>query len=187
MEPPIMGFIRDILSRLQTNGFPDAICAGGALRDIDNGRAGVVKDVDVVIFDRPGYLFDLKRAMAGFQHKVAVREEVANYLSFENVASVQEFWEDVGTIPVQIVVQKEYRSPLEILERHDFGICQVAFDGKGWWQTQAYFEDQRNKTFTLVRCRDERDYWRSVDRFRRLSAEKYKGWKLMYEGREVRA
>lgn len=177
MEPAILGFIRDILFRLQHEGFPEAICAGGAIRDIDNGMDDQVKDIDIVIFDRPGYLADLKAAMPGFQHRVAVIEEVANYLAFENVACVHEFTRD-GEVPVQIVVAKTKRSVLEILERHDFGICQIGFKGFGFICTGAYNQDKTNRTFTLVRCRDKADYCRSANRYARL-VKKYFGWSLV--------
>ena len=186
MAPPIVDFIRDVLSRLQANGFPEAICVGGAIRDLNNGKGDKIKDIDIVVFDRPGYLYDLKKAMAGFQHRVAVPEQVANYLSFENVASVQEFWEVAGTTPVQIIVQKYKRTPWEILERHDFGFCQIGWKGGDqlFVMTPAYWTDFKNETFTLVRCRDTKDYWRSVHRYQRL-VTKYPGWKMVYEGRVV--
>ncbi len=184
MEPLIQSFIRDILFRLQSNGFPEALCVGGAIRDLDNGMAHLIKDIDIVVFDRPGYLHTLKQAMVGFQYRLAVPEQVANYLAFENVACVHEFWEDVGTTPIQILVMKEKRTPLEILERHDFGLCQAAFNGEEFHFTPAYDTDRMNRTFTLVRCRDVKDYWRSVKRYQRLET-KYQGWPLMYEGRKV--
>jgi hypothetical protein len=184
MEPLIQSFIRDILFRLQTNGFPEAICVGGAIRDIDNNKPHLIKDIDVVIFDRPGYLRSLKLAMDGFQHRLAVPEQVANYLSFENVVCVHEFWEDAGTTPIQILVMKEKRTPLEILERHDFGLCQAGFNGTDFHFTEAYDRDRHDKTFTLVRCRDTKDYWRSVKRYQRLET-KYVGYPLVYQGRIV--
>lgn len=177
----LLSYCRTVLSSLHANGFPEAIVVGGAMRDLDNSRGDAVKDIDVVIFDRRGYLSALKKAMAGFQHRVAVTEQVANYLAFENVVSVHEFWEDEKSIPIQVVVAREKRTPLEILERHDFGLCQIGFDGTCMIRTDAYLVDQKNRTFTLVRCRDAADFWRSVGRYQRLEA-KYPGWKMDRNG-----
>ncbi len=173
----ILAFSRDVLARLHCHGFPEAIVAGGAIRDYDNGRGSEVKDVDVVIFDRPGYLSHLKRAMHGFAHRVAVAPEVANYLEFENVECVHEFLKE-GHPPIQVVVALVPRTALEILERHDFGICQVGFDGVQIIRTPQYVTDQVNKTFTLVRCRNEQDRERSAGRFARLVL-KYPGWRMV--------
>jgi hypothetical protein len=180
----LLAYCRSILVSLHAHGFPEAIVAGGAIRDVDNGREATVKDIDIVIFDRPGYLLDLKRAMFGFNHRVAVPDHVANYLAFENVACVHEFTDalDGSDVPVQIVVAKTHRTPQEILERHDFGLCQIGFDGQRILKTTAYIQDQANSVFTLVRCRDEKDYARSVGRHARLSLTKYSGWPLVFSG-----
>ncbi len=180
----ILSYCRSILSSLHAYGFPEALVAGGAIRDYDHDRPELVKDIDVVIFDRRGYLHGLKRALKGFQHRVAVDENVANYLEFENVACVHEFWEDVGSIPVQIVVARTRRTPMEILERHDFGLCQIGFDGQSILTTSAYQADKVAKRFTLVRCRDAKDFWRSVGRYRRLE-RKYPGYPMWHEGKSV--
>ncbi len=180
----LLSYCRTVVSSLQGYGFPEAIVVGGAIRDLDNRKAHLVKDIDVVIFDRPGYLKQLKRAMAGFQHKLAVSEQVANYLAFENVACVHEFWEDEKSIPVQVVVARTKRTAEEILERHDFGFCQIGFDGTEIIKTEAYKKDKKDHTFTLVRCRDAADFWRSAGRYQRL-AMKYPGWKMIHEGKVV--
>lgn len=166
----IIAFSGGILARLHPY-FPEAVVVGGAIRDYDNGKGDTVKDLDIVIFDRRGYLADLKKAMEGYQHRVAVPEMVANYLSFENVAVVHEFFWDHRSVPIQVIVMKEKRSLKEILERHDFGFCQIGYDGSGIIATQAYLKDKYDHTFTLVRCRDHKDYWRSMQRYQRISTK----------------
>ncbi len=178
----LLAYCRHILASLHAHGFPEAIIAGGAIRDLDNGMAEYVKDIDVVIFDRPNYLMDLKMAMRDFTHRVAVREEVANYLKFENVACVHEFKDGDSNIPVQVVVSREPRSAEEILRRHDFGICQIGFDGRLILKTNRYVDDKTNKQFTLVRCRDAEDLVRSQGRHARLTAVKYQWWPLVFDG-----
>jgi hypothetical protein len=181
----LLAYCRHILLSLHAHGFPEAIVAGGAIRDLDNGRADTVKDIDIVVFDRPNYLADLLMAMWDFKHKVAVREEVANYLAFENVCCVHEFT-DPYTFetppPVQVVVARHPRTALEILQRHDFGLCQIGYDGYSIIKTAAYEHDKLNGWFTLVRCRDAADYKRSHGRHARLSLTKYAGYPMRFDG-----
>jgi hypothetical protein len=179
----LLAYCRGVLSSLHAHGFPEAIVAGGAIRDWDNGREDTVKDIDIVVFDRLGYLGDLKQAMAGFTHRIAVPEHVANYLAFENVACVHEFIDETNPIPIQVVVAREPRTSLEILQRHDFGLCQIGFTGSQIISTDVYRADKAKREFTLVRCRDAKDYERSFGRHARLTLTKYPGWPLVFAGR----
>jgi hypothetical protein len=184
----VMDFIGDVLSRLHRNGFPEAIVAGGALRDYDNGLADQVKDIDVFVMDRPTYLNDLNAAFRDWKHRLSVPEHVAVYMDFEGVRVVQEFtcpyFIDTGRggiyspPPVQVIVMSRPVEPQATIERHDFGICQIGYDGKTVYTTEAYETDKRNQTFTLVRCRDDRDFLRSLKRFARLST-KYPQWDMV--------
>lgn len=193
----IMGFIGDVLARLHAAGFPEAIVAGGAIRDWDNNKADQIKDIDVFIQDRPTYLYDLNQALHGYTHRVMVPEHVAHYMDFEGVRMVHEYQapsvlvgpeiiDDNGMNlsqfeaypPVQIVVMGRPVLPESTIERHDFGICQIGYDGKRFFTTHHYDHDKMNKTFTLVRCRDGRDYARSLKRWARLS-QKFGGWTLV--------
>ncbi len=174
----IMSFIGDILSRLHAGGFPEAIVAGGALRDYRTGREHEVKDIDVFIEDKPLYLNQLNNAFAGWSHKLAVPERVAQYMQFEGVVCVQEYVSPTNAVPVQVIVMNRSVEPQSTIERHDFGACQVAFDGTRWYATEAFEKDLTDKTFTLVRCRDEKDRKRSLKRWERLS-NKFTDWRLV--------
>jgi hypothetical protein len=188
----IMSFIGDVLARLHAAGFPEAIVAGGAIRDWDNGKESEIKDIDVFVKDRPMYLYDLTRAFPepeGWQRRLMVPEHVAQYMQFEGVKVVQEF-QHPGYLdghlglklwvppPVQVIVMGRDVIPEATIERHDFGICQVAYDGKAFYTSHHYDEDKANHTFTLIRCRDGKDYARSMKRWGRLS-QKYTGWQLI--------
>lgn len=177
----VMPFFRDVIIRLKEGGFPEALVAGGCLRDWDNGHEAEVKDIDVFVKDRPGYLAALIDAMPGFSYRLAVPVHIAQYMQFEGVVAVHEF---VSTThpempPVQVCVMQANRStdPSVIIARHDFGICQIGYDGNGVYTTGEYDEDHANHTFTLVRCRDEKDFARSMKRWERL-CQKYTSWTL---------
>lgn len=177
----VIGLIDLVLSRLKEVGFKEALVAGGALRDIHNGHGHDVKDIDVFIKDRPIYLTMLITALHDFDYRLAVPMHVTQYMQFEGVVAVHEFIsrEHPELPPVQIVVMKENRStePSVIIARHDYGICQIGYDGQTLYRTPAYDLDQKNHTFTLVRCRDEKDHARSMKRWERLHL-KYPDWSL---------
>lgn len=174
----IMNFMAHTLLRLHAGGFPEAIAAGGAIRDWLNGREGSVKDVDIFIQDQPMYLANLKEALVGYVHvKVVVPERIAQYMQFEGVVCVHEFTSPLHPAPVQVIVMNRKVEPMFTIMRHDFGICQIGFDGETIYTTPEYDTDQKNKTFTLVRCRDKRDYDRSMHRWARLK-QRYPDWQL---------
>ena len=174
----IMNFIAHTLLRLNVGGFPEALAAGGALRDWLNGRAESVKDVDIFIQDQPMYLAKLCECLIGYTHrKVVVPRHVAQYMQFEGVVCVHEFVSPLHPAPVQVVVMNRKVEPVFTIQRHDFGICQIGFDGETIYTTPEYEKDQQNHTFTLVRCRDDRDLARSMQRWGRLK-ERYQDWTL---------
>ncbi len=178
MSISIMGHIKDLLTRLHKGGFPEAIVAGGVLRDWTTGKEREAKDIDVFVEDHPGYLHDLLETLTEFKCRLAVPERVAQYMQFENVNCVQEFTSAACPLPVQVIVMCTSVVPQKLIERHDFGACQIGYDGCLWYMTPAFQRDVCNQTFTLVRCRDAKDKARSLKRWERLST-KYQGWKLV--------
>src|SRR3546814_2316422 len=81
-----------------------------------------------------------------------------------------------GGLEVQIVPVTT--TPKGLLERLDFGICQIGFDGTDVIRTPAYVRDRDNQTFTLIRCDNADQKERSRQRFERLSV-KYPGWSFV--------
>jgi hypothetical protein len=156
--------------------FPGSMIAGGALRDIDNERP--VKDLDVFApcvasFD------DLRLRVAGTPQ-----------LGLHKILRIMGSYDDWGTSEVVGVLDVDgpwgpYQliglstGPETILRRLDFGICQIGHDGRRLVRTEAYFRDKADQTFTMVRCDDRNQLDRSLRRFKRLTAEKYRGWKFV--------
>lgn len=172
-------YIADPLARLRQY-FPGAVCAGGSLRDLDNGKP--VKDVDFFIHHFGQTQQDIVNRLSwifpGWPVRVQVREEVCNYLKFENVMCVIAVDGPDGWPPLQVIVMQEQRSLEEILQRHDFGLCQIGTDGEIIIRSIPYLRDREDKIFTLVRCRDELDFQRSHGRFLKWANGKYQGWAL---------
>jgi len=108
---------------------------------------------------------------------VVVPQHVAQYMQFEGVVCVHEYSSPLHHAPVQVVVMNRKVEPMFTIQRHDFGICQIGFDGETLYTTPEYDTDQKNHTFTLVRCRDDRDKQRSLHRWERLKT-RYPDWTL---------
>jgi hypothetical protein len=184
----------DALRALQTNGFPEAVIAGGALRDLDNGRE--VKDVDIFVQWR-GSDTPLAIAQAlGATHRVSTvtPESVCEYL--ENLADVKGIYAaDLKALeaeelsfglfdpippalaPVQIIALEPFTDLMGVLRRIDFGLCQIGFDGQRVLKTPAYTADKYAKQMTVLRCDSTGQMLRTLKRFKRLS-EKYSGFEL---------
>lgn len=159
---------------------PEAMLAGGALRDLDNGRE--VKDLD--IFVKGGKLealYQLHSRMSSdgiyvedidpdAQYPIGDGNDVTGYFTcgFEGLDK-----------PVQIIMV-DY--PFEILlERFDYGICRILYDGKQLHVHADYIEDQEAQVFRLRRERNNIELSASVHRYARI-VQKYEGWRwLGYE------
>ncbi|MBB3693045.1 hypothetical protein [Sphingomonas sp. BK580] len=149
--------------------FPGALIAGGALRDLDNGRE--VKDLDIFAPNVPD--LDTFRALAArFGVLLSV---MGGYESWATAECVGVIDLQIGDQPFQLIGLRS--GPETILPRLDFGICRIGFDGSEVIRTDEYLADQATQTFTLLRADDDAQRDRSLRRFDRLSA-KYPGWKL---------
>lgn len=61
----------------------------------------------------------------------------------------------------------------------DLGFRGIASDGKDIWVTEAFLKDYRNKTITLQRVRDSRDFERTRRRVEKFQQSRYRGWKFI--------
>jgi hypothetical protein len=158
---------------------PDAVIGGGCLRDLDNGRE--VKDID--IFTSGANMRRLTNNRdelieAGFDCDEIDPDKLYPIGDGNDVVGHFDILGGVG-LPVQIIV---VNWPIaRIVERFDFGICWLAFDGETLTRPVEYDEDKRDKVFRLRRQRTNEEMVASVHRYARLS-RKYEGWRFaLYE------
>jgi hypothetical protein len=194
MKPTLPSAWADLLFRLHSAGFPEAIIAGGALRDLVNDKP--VKAIDIFVSDHNevtvngnfGLILD---SLEEFHHRLAkaigdpnwsytVSRSAPEYLESmdDQVVEVLSFNAPGITLPVQVVVLKDASNPWEVLKRIDFGICQIGHNGKATLATPEYTIDKVNHSFTLCRCESKAQMARSMQRYERLSA-KYPDWELV--------
>lgn len=151
----------------------DAVLAGGALRDLRHFVE--VKDLD--IFVGPHATRARLDAAFGAQGKSKISSGCAYKLGMTDVMAVYEY-NLMGCHTIQIIVLREPVTMKYVLERIDFGICQIGFDGQDITETLDYAIDHRQQTFTVAYCPNEDRRGRAIRRFERIS-QKYPGWQLV--------
>jgi len=167
MEIP--GKWKEILSKVQTIS-PDAIIAGGALRDLDNGKP--IKDLDIFVPLTADF------SLGSFYNIFGVREidESSNaeeYQNNEEVWGVYVYNLPDFDIPVNIIVCTPNENFVNHqLERFDIGICKIAYNGKEVIRHHWYNIDKEAKSLCIYNT-----LWldSSLKRLNRLG-EKYQGW-----------
>ena len=148
---------------------PEAIIAGGALRDLNTGVK--VKDIDIFL-----------------QYTDKLYEELCNMFGEENISALNEFSEEqyetlncmMGGVweiktkytstPVQIISIMDFGGPKKQMKRFDIGLCKLCHDGVQYkTDPEEFFTDLEEKTFTIY-CQDMDVKWvnRSLKHAHRL-------------------
>lgn len=153
---------------------PSAYLAGGAIRDFDNARP--VKDFDVFFTEGFGNITALERALTGlYEYKsecpgsyMDAAKEVNGTMTYRSLCGLPE---------LNLILLDPSFNPAAIIERVDFGLCQIGADILGVDYTPAYEFDRQNQCLTLARAESVDAVRRSLKRYERLS-QKYVGWTL---------
>jgi hypothetical protein len=158
-------------------GFPEAIVAGGFLRDTLLGIEP--KDIDVFIGNKTmtseALVSALHEALGGY---VKVEFDVTySAMEVDRILAVDS---PAYPFPIQVIEMKPGLSPVEHARRHDFGICQVWIGSHGLDATIAFTEDRKRKLCTLVHCENADEHARSMRRWERLK-DKLVGFQLVDE------
>ncbi len=181
------------LRAVQTK-FPEAVIAGGALRDLANGRD--VKDVDIWIKTRGEETKSLLEAALDCPvidiADLSVESQPATEGELDDVFNV-DFPVTPASVrltnpgelimpddaPIQIIAVNFDVTMDSVIERFDFGICKAATDGRVSVLHPSFLADVERKTFTfLATNRSETQMDRSLVRYQRLTGDKYAGWTL---------
>jgi hypothetical protein len=167
---------------LVTSHLDDAILAGGSLRDWDNGRA--VKDLDFFYDEkyRHGLLTLVPQLrLAGYSidehRKLMAQADEDNSWDGTNTFSTLYFPSTDVSLPDINLISVADASIAVQLDRFDFGICRIGYDGV-LHKTDEYLMDQEMRAFSLLADRDQEQRARSYERFGRIQ-ERYRGWRLL--------
>lgn len=165
---------KDILAEAQAVA-PSAVLAGGALRDRALDRP--IKDLDIFIQasserEADAIMEELKGV--GFRVKYEP-SELTCYPEDQNLEVVCVADVEGCALPVQLIFTTWPTD--RIVERFDYGVCRIAFDGQKIVCPPEFDEDAKAKVFRLRRDRPTPASMRgSVHRFARLTNDKYAGW-----------
>lgn len=156
---------------------PEALMAGGCLRDRDLGVK--VKDIDIFVPSRYAGTPDEARIMADTLRSVgwkqvgmSVDKTYSDARRFKELSGIIDA-RYPGCPPIQIIVGS-FNMP-KLISEFDFGICQISFDGTTLRRTSDYHHDRAAKVFRVVPELDDDSFIRTINRWARLK-EKYPTW-----------
>lgn len=163
---------KNILSEFHNAGYPSAVIAGGAMRDLTFGRA--IKDIDVFI----SYEDDKRVSQFDVDNRSYIYKEFSGYMNIPDVGriySVEQQNNNVNDINynIEVISMDKGMSPFDRIDTFDFGICQIAFNGSEIYKTEHFKHDEQNKTVTLVYCENQHEWDRSTYRYERSLSKKY--------------
>lgn len=169
-----------VLNTLHENGFPEAIVAGGFLRDLDNNVD--FKDIDVFISSESGKTMDEVRYMFGLPQEGSEIEETPEYIALSHVNQLLEL--DRQGYPFQIIMVDD---PVENfmkaqLDRFDIGLCKIAYDGKKVVRHPDYITDKKIKALTIYSTGGRMR--QSIERANRIK-ERYPEFEIVYDVKEM--
>lgn len=183
----------EMLRRMQEGGFPEAIIAGGALRDRDNHKP--VKDVDIFV-RKPDNVEGSIKAMVEKAVGTAAKHVVIDFEDGTGIESDSAETYDLHEMGVFAVYQFEwYATTFEIIviagpsaecdfekwviDDFDIGLCQIWWTGHGVPKTTiSYVMDQRNRSLTILKAPTDKALARTRKRIERLLV-KYPGYKVV--------
>lgn len=157
--------------------FPDAVIAGGALRDLILGREP--KDIDVFAEHRPftpsQHLYTAADIKDWAQNYLGPARCVINdaWAAYNDaldgvVCAVEIDAALTRPLPIQLITMNRPVTFENVVDRIDFGLCRVSHDGEQLFTHPHFHQDRAREVFTLRRCTGQAQYDRSVQRHARL-------------------
>lgn len=163
-----------LLQRIKTVE-PKAHIAGGAVRDLLNGRT--IKDIDIFVpaeTDMSGIARTIEST-----HPFLTRITGGGYIPGADPVVTETYeYRGVGQTPLNFVLLLGGFDIEMNMRRFDFGLCQAAFDGQHIIKSGDYLWDVLNCTFTLTRCDNYEQFSRSLQRYERWQS-RYSGWPMV--------
>lgn len=159
-----------ILSRVQQKD-RTAVLAGGCLRDLWCGKPH--RDLDIFVSKDFQFGTDVRSRST----HPAYQSQLRNHIISVYVADYM--GQEVNVIHVRGNLLLE---PIRLIRNFDYGICQIAWDGKEFITTPAFQTDYKYKRFTMV---DGRSYERSKARWETKLRMRYIGWQMIMSEKAV--
>ena len=148
--------------------FPDAVIAGGCLRDLDLGRAP--KDIDIFV---PRTTHESVELYLSTFNKEDILRDFKSYGNFANkdvarVVTMTHSQLKADGLNVELIAVDVDKT--NVMSRFDFGICQICYDGDLIKYTGHYLNDKIVKRFRLLRCDNQEQFDRSLRRWESIKS-----------------
>lgn len=137
--------------------FPEAIIAGGALRDLNLG--GEVKDLDIFVKDL-GDGMDSTIKMLYPTYEKLHKEE---YEGIPEVGKCYEVYPEELDIPVQIITNKRHSTRM-VLKNFDIDLCKFWTDGVDYLADADALADWEGKKITISHAQSMGQFIKSMNR-----------------------
>lgn len=149
-----------VLKEIQKRS-PEAIIAGGFLRDLYMGKQP--KDLDIFVSEIKNYGYDF----------IVTKDYDMSYGSDSEIGSVQNLYQIGAPVHLDInVIEVKDIKPIERVNSHDFNFCQCAFDGENFHNLDELEETAEFGYVVLGLCETFKQFVRSIKRWVRFK-EKY--------------
>jgi len=157
---------------------PEALLAGGALRDRVMGREP--KDLDIFVpynSVQPEVVEKMDAALAKLGYRYLEPPEVEEGASSElpdDAVMKEEYHytsEHPDDLPINMIEVGKDWTPKKRLYHFDFGLCQIGYDGDRPIVTDAFQHDKDFECFTLLHAPTWRIFYQSLKRYRRFLAK----------------
>lgn len=158
------------MARVSAVAGTPCVLGGGAIRDLVLGQS--IKDLDITVPFSEARFQALLQGFSEFPKTQHVNVGTSEYIEGMQECKAVLGFDVPGIPPLNIIMLAERvgTDVLSVVERNDFGICQIGCNSNGHIEaTEAFYKDVENKTFTNTRFGDEP---RARRRFERLS-QKY--------------
>jgi hypothetical protein len=172
----VYNFSRTLIA-LQTAVASEARIVGGAVRDTVLKRS--IHDID--IFLNAMHLDDATRLLQDHGYACTDNDDRYRYVGALNpaVVDVRHFGKAYERVPISLIGMQPALAAHDHVSQLDFGLNMVFFDGWQIHTSPAFDRDREAKAFTLYRADNYRQFVYSMRRYRRFTAERYRGWSLV--------
>ncbi len=192
----------EMLRRMQEDGFPEAIIAGGALRDLDHNVSA--KDVDIFVRKPDNVEGSIKamvekavelpvaKVVIDFEDGTGVGDDTETYDLHEMGCYAIYQFQFGGTIfEIIVIAGADKHFAKWVIDDFDIGLCCAYYTGhasidvneadvviEGPVFTEAYERDRVMKTLTILKAPTDKALARTRKRSERLLV-KYPGYKVV--------
>ncbi len=192
---PDMHLLKHIKLLLGNIGHPFAVY-GGFLRDsVLLGHTDATKDIDIMLTNE-GFLAlkppygreDVRRHFSLYDphllhmlhlHKEKKLADADKPFVLVLKPQFKPYWYTTKDIGITILEHNFH--PFDVFNDTDLGFCDIVSDGEEVWITEAFYNDMVDKTLTLRRKLDPRNFERTRTRVERFTAPggRYEGWEFI--------